>query len=207
MSDPESDIYVYKMTADSGGAPCVIGRLLSLAICKPRIRKSAREGSFIFGFGGKEYQERLIYIACVTRRLEGQDYYRRREYAARPDCIYRVEDGRAVRKASARYHVESDERRKDVGVCFENAFVLLSEDFRYLGKLGRDDYKQRYPKIRSMIEALTQGERRFHSSQLRAELFKLKAEVWKSHSRMTVGTPSDDDYRRLCNSASPGASC
>jgi hypothetical protein len=62
------------------------------------------------------------------------DYYRKRIYAGRPDCIYRVEEGRAVRKTSARYHVNSDERQKDVGLHFENAFVLLSDDFRYLGK-------------------------------------------------------------------------
>jgi hypothetical protein len=28
-----------------------------------------------------------------------------------------------------RYHVDSDQRRKDVGFHFENAFVLLSSDF------------------------------------------------------------------------------
>lgn len=38
MSNPEPDIYVYKMVADNGGAPCVTGNLLSLAICKPKIK-------------------------------------------------------------------------------------------------------------------------------------------------------------------------
>ncbi len=47
-----TDIYVYKMTADNGGAPCVHRRLLSLAICKPKIRKAANRGDLIFGFGG-----------------------------------------------------------------------------------------------------------------------------------------------------------
>jgi hypothetical protein len=49
------NIYVYKMVADNGGAPCVSNGLLSLAICKPMIRKMAESGSLIFGFGGKNY--------------------------------------------------------------------------------------------------------------------------------------------------------
>src|SRR6266699_4199623 len=128
---PEPDIFIYKMVADNGGAPCVVRNLLSLAICKPKIRKSAEKGSLIFGFGGKGYDERLIYIARVTDKLEGQAYYQRKEYARRPDCIYRVVGDRAVRKETARYHFQSDERKKDVGFHFENGFVLLSKDFRY----------------------------------------------------------------------------
>ena len=71
MLAAEPDIYVYKIVADNGGAPCVRNNLLSLAICKPKIRRTAGKGSFIFGFGGKEYKERLIYIARVTAKLEG----------------------------------------------------------------------------------------------------------------------------------------
>src|SRR5882762_4837638 len=99
MKAPEPDIYVYKIVVDSGGAPCVWNNVLSLAICKPKIRKNAAKGSLVFGFGGKDYEERLIYIAKVTMKLEDTAYYRQRKYARRPDCIYRVENGRAVRKA------------------------------------------------------------------------------------------------------------
>jgi len=63
-------IYVYKMTTDNGGAPCVWRGLLSLAICKPVIRRMAEKGSIIFGFGSKKikYDERLLYIAVVTKK-------------------------------------------------------------------------------------------------------------------------------------------
>src|SRR5688500_181495 len=98
MSDEKPTIYVYKVVVDNGGAPCVSAGVLSLAICKPKIRKTARKGSLIFGFGGKEYQERLIYVARVTEKLEGEDYYRNRKYARRPDSIYRTENNRPVRK-------------------------------------------------------------------------------------------------------------
>src|SRR6266487_4382655 len=108
ISDSKPDIYVYKMVADNGGAPCIRGNLLSLAICKPKIRKAAGEESLVFGFGGKGYKERLIYIARVTGKLEGDAYYREGEYARRPDCIYRVKKDRPVRKVSAKYHSDSD---------------------------------------------------------------------------------------------------
>jgi hypothetical protein len=207
MSISEPDIYVYKMVADNGGAPCVVGSILSLAICKPKIRKTASKGTLVFGFGGKGYEERLIYIARVTAKLERDAYYREREYARRPDCIYRIENGQPVRKASAKYHYDSDQRKKDVGFHFEKAFVLLSDDFRYLGKKGTDDFKERYPKLRKLIENLKQGHRRRHSVELRNELLALKTEIWNKYQRMKVGIPTDDDFSRMCNGESPSASC
>ncbi len=42
--------YLYKMTVDDGGAPCVQDGVLTLAICKPTIRRVAPEGSFSIGF-------------------------------------------------------------------------------------------------------------------------------------------------------------
>ena len=207
MPAPEPEIYVYEIVVDSGGAPCVSRNLLTLAICKPKIRKTAGKNSFVFGFGGKEYEERLIYIARVTAKLEKGAYYRRREYARRPDCIYRVENGRSVRKTSAKHHFEADHRKKDVGFHFEKAFVLLSDDFRYLGRKGTDDYKKRYPTITRLIEDLTQGHRRYHSAKLREELMALKAEIWRKYRRMKVGLPTENDRSRPCNQDSPSARC
>ena len=40
-------IYLYKLTNDDGGAPCVHDGLLTLAICKPMIRTAARIGDLI----------------------------------------------------------------------------------------------------------------------------------------------------------------
>ena len=207
MSKTEPDIYVYKMVADNGGAPCVSGNLLSLAICKPKIRRTAGKESLIFGFGGKGYEERLIYIARVTGKLEGNAYYRQREYARRADCIYRLENDQPVRKLSAKYHLDSDQRKKDVGLHFENAFVLMSEDFRYLGQKGTDDFKKRYPNLRRLIDNLKQGHRRFNSPELRDELLTLKDEIWTKYRRMQVGIPSEKDRSRPCNGESPSASC
>ena len=200
-------MFVYKLVVDNGGAPCVFRNLLSLAICKPKIRKSAQKGSLIFGFGGKRYDERLIYIARVTDKLEGREYYQRRKYARRPDCVYRIEGDGAVRKASARYHAKSDERKKDVSFHFKNAFVLLSKDFRYLGKNGTSDYRRHHQELKKLIAGLKQGHRRHHSAPLRNELLALKDKIWRKYPRMRVGAPSDNDYHRPCNTECPSASC
>jgi len=90
----ESDrvsLFVYRLTTDDGGAPCVVNGLLSLAICKPMIRKKAKPGDLIFGFAANSLHSdnRLIYVARVAKAIPGGDYYRQRQYAGRPDRIYK----------------------------------------------------------------------------------------------------------------------
>jgi hypothetical protein len=199
MNANNPDIYVYKLVTDNGGAPCVFRGKLSLAICKPKIRSSARRGSLVFGFGAKHYGERLIYIAEVSEKLSDGAYYRDNQYAARPDCIYKDVNGRPARKSSARYHSTTDERRRDVGFKFERANALLSDDFRYFGAAGTAEYKKNFPAIKRCVERLKQGHRRYHSAVLRSELLALKREAWKQHSEMKVGPPTDASRVGLCN--------
>jgi len=203
----EEKIYVYKLVTDNGGAPCVWRRLLSLAICKLKIRKKAMKGDIVFGFGGKNYEERLIYIANVTAKPPVGDYYRKPQYAKRSDCIYWSIKGKARRKRRARYHIQSDERRNDVGMTFKNAYVLLSRDFRYFGRNGTDDYKGDFPAIAALVEGLKRGHRVNHSTKLHRELLELKKRVWREHRRMKIGAPTDTDRSRLCNSDSPSVQC
>ncbi len=207
MAKAEEDIYIYKVVADIGGAPCVAHDLLSLAICKPKIRKNAEPGSLIFGFGGKKYGERLLYIACVTDKPEPGDYYRERQYSKRADCIYRAVNGTAQRKRNARYHFKTDERRSDVGLHFENGFVLLSTDFRYFGANGTTEYKAQFPRIHAMVTKLKRGHRRNHSPALRAELLELKTDVWKQYRRRKLGAPTEEASGLRCNTDSPSAAC
>jgi hypothetical protein len=193
-------IYVYKMVADNGGAPCVWRGLLSLAICKPMIRKSALEGDFILGFGGKSrYKETLIYIAKVTAKPNPGEYYRESKYAKRPDCIYREIASEAHRKSAARFHTKSDERKKDVGLHFENAHVLLSDDFRYFGNKATDEYKRQFRRVKDLIEKLKRGHRMNHSSELYEELLRLANQVWRDNSRKQIGVPNDSDKSLICN--------
>lgn len=69
------NFYLYKMTVGGGGAPCVQNGLLTLAICKPAIRRVAPEGSVIIGFAGNGIRSEgydnnsIVYAAVVSRRL------------------------------------------------------------------------------------------------------------------------------------------
>ncbi len=148
-SDPP--IFVYKITTDNGGAPCVQGGLLSLAICKPTIRRKANENErrdWIIGLGGKALGEGIIYIARVTDTV-GLKYYTERRYARRPDCIYHFREGELIRKKTAAYHQDPGNKAKDVGTApgYRNARVLLSSDFRYFGNSSDGSWSRTHPSI------------------------------------------------------------
>jgi hypothetical protein len=207
MARSQQRLYVYKVVADTGGAPCVSERVLSLALCKPKIRSAAREGDIVFGFGGKDYGERLIYIAEITGKPPVGEYYRDPCFTKRPDCIYEDNDGVPERKRSARHHFLTDERKRDVGMKFENAYVLLSENFRYFGGNGTYSYKQEFPSVKILIEGLKRGHRVNHTSQLRSELMALKDQAWSQHNKMVLGSPTDRDRRQVCNRETPSVEC
>lgn len=193
------DVYVYKLTADNGGAPCVYRGVLSLAICKPKIRRTAQRGDLIVGFGGRALDDRFIYAAYVTDKLERGDYYKERRFHRRPDCIYRDVGGRPLLRSDARYHFRSDELRKDVGRRFENAFVLLSTDFRYLGANGTTRHRDRYPALSNMLDHLFRGHRVHLDPHVRDEVLRLVRGLWKRIPAGQPGRPSDLDTSRRCN--------
>jgi hypothetical protein len=181
------------MTVDDGGAPCVQDGLLTLAICKPTVRRVAPEGSVIIGFAGNDFRSEgyddnsIVYAAVVSRRLTGCEYYSKREYADRPDCIYKRTGERFARKAKALFHPGAGDLEHDLGTppLYGNANVLLSrgaENFRYFGNRCPVQYKKKYPRLREEVEGLTQGHRVNHDPQLYAELVRLKEQLWKVQS-------------------------
>lgn len=184
--------YVYKMTVDNGGAPCIRKGVLSLAICKPRIRKRAKEGDVIFGFaanqlGNSVSNNGLIYVAQVTERLCGQEYYSSVKYYPRPDCIYVWRNKRFSRRRSAKFHPQRGDLKHDLGVYpnYDKAHVLLSKRFRYFREKSPITYKDRtqdFPLLSRLLRSLTQGERVNHSSKLRAELERFLVRVWGCES-------------------------
>ena len=152
-------IYIYKMTVDNGGAPCVSGDILSLAICKPAIRSTAESGNIILGFAGNDlYKDnRLIYVARVTDKLDSRNYSSESRYAARPDSIYQWDGRRFQWKSGSKFHLPSD-LEHDLGQApdYDRANVLLSEgmdNFRYFGANCPVDYK-RYLHLKLLIGKL-----------------------------------------------------
>jgi len=195
-------IYFYKLTNDSGAAPCVQDGLLSLAICKPMIRSTARQGDLIFGFAANSLSQdnRLIYIARVTEKVSEGDYYKRRRFADRGDCIYRYRGDRFVWRRGALHH-GPDDVTHDLGEHpdYPRAQVLLSDDFRYFGAKGTDDYKRRYPWIKRAVETLGRGQRVNLGDELRSELLALMRHEWKRTSRKVLGQPTTPPSRRVCH--------
>lgn len=197
--------FVYKMTTDNGGAPCVAGGLLTLAICKPLVRSSAEVGDWVYGIGGVPLSGRLIYIAQIDDKVINGGYYREEKYSNRDDCIYEYMNDRYCRRGNAKYHsgesnIETDLGKSDEG--YPRANVLLSKNFRYLGDKGitLGGMKGEYPGIKALLDTLTQGHRVNHDPDLVEELEKLHKELWDEHRDvMQVGEPSHKDPSEVCS--------
>lgn len=178
-------VYIYKMTVDDGGAPCVWNGSLSLAICKPAIRSSASEGSIILGFAANELDRKnpLVYAAKVTSRLENGEYFKAPKFRGRPDSIYEWMHGRFSWRLDAKFHSSKD-LRHDLGTppAYKRANVLISEgtkNFRYFRCDCPLDYKSQFPELKRLIESLTQGHRVNLSNQLRSEVDLLVKKVFR----------------------------
>jgi hypothetical protein len=204
--------YLYKMTVDDGGAPCIQDRMLTLAICKPTIRRVAPEGSVIIAFAGNlmekdGYEDNcIVYAAVVSRRVDNQEYYSQRRYAHRRDCIYKRSGSGFALKAKARFHHGPGDLEHDLGAApdYLNA-VLLSDgakDFRYFGTKCPVQYKKKFPRLRKVIERLTEGHRVNHDPELYKELLRLKKELWEIKLSIAQ-TPAvlQPDGRCDCNDA------
>lgn len=178
-------VYIYKLTVDDGGAPCVCDGILSLAICKPAIRSTAKHGSIILGFAANclHKDNRLIYAAKVTKNLDGRKYFSESSrYADRPDCIYGWDGQRFEWKADSKFHSASD-LQHDLGEepRYKRAHVLLSEgteNFRYFGDACKIRYKNEYPQLTTIVESLGQGHRVNFGSELQKELSQLLRRLW-----------------------------
>ena len=203
-----SKYFFYKLIVDDGGAPCVAGKWLSLAICKPMIRRSAAEGDLIFGFAANSLHRdnRLIYIARVTKKLRGEIYYRDAAYARRGDCIY-VWNGQVYStRDGSKYHGSPGDLQHDLGKSphFERANVLASDDFRYFGGGLPEHYKARFHELAKAIETLGRGHRVHHKPALISELEKFKAETWRKHTKQIIGSASQS---ARCGISHRGGGC
>lgn len=181
--------YIYKMTTDDGGAPCVRDDLLTLAICKPAIRSVAKRGDVILAFAGNGlYRDNcMVYAAKVTDTLDARDYFSNSRFRTRPDCIYRWDGRYFGRKADARFHPAPANLPHDLGEppTYGRAHVLLSEgleSFRYFRDKCAVGYKQEFPHLKSLIHSLAQGHGVNYEPDLLAELRRFIARVWDAPS-------------------------
>ena len=194
--------YIYKMTTDNGGAPCVTNDLLTLAICKPQIRSTARKGDWIYGFGGKDLGGRFLYVAKVADRFAKGAYYRLPEYARRGDCIYHYKGDTLELRPTAKYHKKPENKDRDIGLYsdYVEANVLISEDFRYFGDKGEALDSSEYPLLAALLAKLTQGHRVNHDPELIKELGKLHDKWWDAYPNIKkIGSPTHKDLGKCCS--------
>lgn len=72
-----SKLYTYIVREDSGFAPNPFHGFCTLATCKPRIRKIAKDGDWIAGFSSKRHYKdrRLVYAMRVEKVLDFDEYW------------------------------------------------------------------------------------------------------------------------------------
>jgi hypothetical protein len=82
-------LFSYKLTSDSGFAPNPFWGSLTLATCKPSMRKSKVVGDWIAGFtslglcGDRVGDERLVYLMRVNKKPTIADYFRDERFASK----------------------------------------------------------------------------------------------------------------------------
>jgi hypothetical protein len=205
--------YVYKCVVDDGGAPCIDSGLLSLCICKPMIRSTARVGDLLFAFGSNDERpaNRLIYIAEITRKFTDGQYYELDKFKDRGDCIYvRTKEGKFKVRKNSKFHGTQHGLSHDLGDApdYRRANSLVSDNFKYFGAKGRTEWKERALHLKLLIEFLGQGHRVNHAESIRAELLALKSLIWKKFPKKVNGRPlhspvkdrrDDDEVMKVCS--------
>ena len=170
-------IYLYKMTNDDGTAPCVARGLLTLCLCKPAIRNSARKDDWLVGIAANSLHadNRLIYVARITDKKTGGTYFREMPFRDREDCIYEWRKGAFVLRRDALHHNDPGHLEHDLGLApgYRRANSLLSSEYRYFGAEGSDAYKTHFPAVAKAIAKLGRGHRVNHNAGLERELFAL----------------------------------
>lgn len=192
-------IFVYKLTTDNGGAPCVYRRVLSLCICKPRIRQQAEVGDWIIGLGAKgapEMNGRLIYIAKVTRKLSEGDYYQDIVYKNRPDCIYEKVKGEFRWREGSHYH-SPDDLVHDLGTSTEygRAVSLVSNEFVYFGNNASPSIDP----IQQIYDQLPRDYKVNHDTQVQGALLEYIDAILKEYGFGKHGQPTHLEKSRKCN--------
>ncbi len=128
-------IYRYVLAHDRGMAPNPRRGLITLATCKPELRKTARVGDWVIGNFPAPKNEVVAWVGKVARSLPIERYAL--EYPARHDALYELGPNDQLRRIPDKhswYHSDADQQRKD-----KKGSVLIFERHQswYFGGNGR----------------------------------------------------------------------
>ena len=142
-------VYIYRMTSDTGSAPCIFETgynktdVLTLACCKGgQIRqgkdvktglrhnigknhKGTDDTVYVVGI----FKDCVLYVAKLSQIITMEDYFGKKQFEKRLDCIYTPK--RKRNKTNPLFHPKGDGKqlRRD----WNGIYVLLSEEFSYNG--------------------------------------------------------------------------
>lgn len=135
-------IFRYRLTSDTGFAPCVDNDLFTLACCKTHLRKFI--GSFwndkkinnddyeLYVLGA--YAKKLLFFAKITKVIEMKEYYTNEKYSGRKDYIYEYTDDKDSKwkwkDTGYGLHIAEEDQENDIA----GKYVLISDEFVYYGK-------------------------------------------------------------------------
>lgn len=162
----EIRLFSYKMSHDTGFAPNPFQGFMTLANCKPYIRKSKKIGDWIAGFTSKRLNgdgigiERLLYLMKITDKIVYSEYWDNPIFKSKKpnlesdnvadkagDNIYKPVDLNEFVQIENKNHTEKDKYRDIKGV-----YVLVSNCFYYFGSSAIDipnDIRPSVPKSQS----------------------------------------------------------
>jgi hypothetical protein len=122
-------VYRYVIRVDAGSAPNYDPPFVTLAICKPRIRRAARVGDMVLAFSGGNLSPEphgVRWAGVVSEKMTFEEYWddprfqsKKPRVSARPDNIYRWFGGRLVQVRNGIHTVKHV--RTDLG----GAYVLV----------------------------------------------------------------------------------
>lgn len=128
-------LYCYKMTHDTGFAPNPYHDVLTLATCKPTIRRCAEENYWISGWTSNKVQgkykevgfsdetQSLIYLARVTKKIPIKEYWE--NYPLKQQPTKSIEGGNECFKSCGnRIVVKND----DISFCGDNIYEPDAND-------------------------------------------------------------------------------
>jgi len=154
----DTRLFTYKLTHDTGFAPNPFGGILTLANCKPLIRKYKKIGQWIAGFTSNDLNKnlkrqdyntpRLVYLMQVTDKISFEKYWNDEKYDNRKpkniksniimerigDNIYKPLKSNALlpndfEQIENTQHNGGDLKKTDLS----GEYILISNKFYYFG--------------------------------------------------------------------------
>ncbi|WP_407932001.1 Nmad2 family putative nucleotide modification protein [Erythrobacter aurantius] len=120
----------YVMSTDRGSAPNYDGGAVTLAICKPRVRRKGQPGDLLLGFNGSALSSRpnsLRWAGLVAEVMALEDYWEDPRFKTKqpghsntPDNIYRSENGTTIQVPNSSHdcaNMETDLSGRNTLIC------------------------------------------------------------------------------------------